>query len=118
MKHTGGDEFMSMMISDPVVSRHTDAQGREVINLRGREAACDVGNTEGKFILGPEKRSIVIPNVVCEMQFQDVLEREQSVLEALRVKIDSPALKRKWGTMAVGVLASRQRNRKEIPFGS
>ncbi|MFS8514883.1 MAG: hypothetical protein LOD87_14360, partial [Planifilum fulgidum] len=101
-----------------VVSRHTDAQGREVINLRGREAACDVGNTEGKFIFGPEKRSVVIPNVVCEMEFQDVLEREQNVLEALRVKVESPALKRPWGTLAVGTLAARQRNKKEIQFGS
>lgn len=102
----------------PVVKQFTDSEGREVVHLRGREVAADVGNTEGKFLFGPEKRAIVIPNVVAEMEFKDALEREQSVLEALRVKIDSPALKREWGTMAVGILAARQNSRKEIPFGS
>lgn len=105
-------------VPSAVVDRYTDSQGREVVKLRGREAACDVGNTEGKFIFGPERRSIVIPNVVAEMDFKDTLEREQNVLEALRVKVESPALKREWGTMAVGILAARQKNRKEIPFGS
>jgi len=102
----------------PVVKQFTDSEGREVVHLRGREVAADVGNTEGKFLFGPEKRAIVIPNVVAEMEFRDALEREQNVLEALRVKIDSPALKREWGTMAVGILAARQNSRKEIPFGS
>ena len=102
-----------------VEKQFTDNQGREVVHLRGREVAADVGNSEVKFIFGPNpQETIVIPNVVTEMEFKGLLAREQDVLEALRVKIESSALKREWATMAVGELASRLEYNKEMLFGS
>ncbi|KPC74362.1 hypothetical protein ADL26_11300 [Thermoactinomyces vulgaris] len=93
--------------------------GRPVITLRGRSAAIDIGNTEVNCIFGSEKSRFVFPNVIAEMSFDDVLEQENDILEGLRVKIDSPALNRKWGTLAVGQLAARQQDeRREISPGS
>lgn len=114
MKRTEPPFFSSL-----VEKQFTDGQGREVVHFRGRKVAVDVGNAEVKFIFGPyPQEAFVIPNVVAEMEFKSLLAREQEVLAALRVYIESPSLKRKWATMAVGELASRQKYNKEMLLGS
>lgn len=103
----------------PIEKQFVGQDGRPVIYLRGRSAAVDIGNTEVNCIFGSEKSRFVIPNVIAEMHFDDVLDQENEILESLRVKVESTGLNRKWGTLAVGKLAARQQDeRREISPGS
>lgn len=105
-------------VKPDIVKEYTDPKGTKVVHLRGREIAIDIGNAEIKTIAGSEKSRYVIPNVLAQMNFGNILEREKNIEDGIRIEVQSDGLNRSWGTMAFGKLAAEKKGKKELSFGS